>query len=47
MQGQQGAHPALKRSSSWEFPGGLVDRIQCFHHQGLGSVSYLGTEIPH
>ena len=30
-----------------EFPGGLVVRIQCFHHSGPGSIPGLGTEIPH
>ena len=31
----------------WEFPDGLVVMTQCVHHCGLGSVSGLGTEIPH
>ena len=31
----------------WEFPGGLVVRIQHFHHYSPGSISGLGTEIPH
>ena len=30
-----------------EFPGGIVVRIQCFHHCGPGSIPGLGTLIPH
>jgi len=30
-----------------EFPGGLVVRIWCIYHCGSGSISGLGTEIPH
>ena len=35
------------KEKDWEFPGGLVDRIWCLHHCGLGSIPSLGTEIPH
>ena len=30
----------------WEFPGGLVVRIQHFHCYGPGSIPGQGTEIP-
>ena len=40
------AKERLKRKVK-EFPGGLVFRIQCFHHSSLGSIPGLGTEIPH
>ena len=34
-------------SQIWEFPGGLMVRIQHFHCCGPGSIPGLGTEIPH
>ena len=38
----------FKNKQSWEFPGGLVVKIWCFHSQGPGpgSVPSRETEIP-
>ena len=39
--------PRLKNLRPGEFPGGLVVRIQHFHHCSLSSIPDLGTEIPY
>ena len=36
----------IKKKIKWEFPGGLIVRIQCFHYCGMGSFPGLGIEIP-
>lgn len=40
-------HNQDKNRKEGELPGDLVVRIQCFHCYGPGSISGLGTEIPH
>ena len=39
--------PDSQEHSLWEFPGGLMVRIWCFHHGGPDSTPDLGPEIPH
>ena len=34
-----------KEALYWEFPGGLVFKIQCFHCCGLDSIPGWGTKI--
>ena len=36
----------IKEVQVWEFPGGLMVRIPCFHCHGVGSVPGGETEIP-
>ena len=43
----QGDQERKEKKSQREFPGGLVVRTWCFPGYGPGSISGLGTEIPH
>ena len=30
---------------NWDFPGGLLVRMPCFHCTGMGSIPYWGIKI--